>query len=150
MALAQHFENLIEGGHITDYADLARLGGVTRARMTQIMSLLNLAPDIIEDILYLPRTVHNRDAVSTKALLPIAQILEWKDQREAWRRVRGGEAENRPASAKLCPCAPRPRLPRTHPQPPALPTERRSDLGERTCSRLRGRRILRGRGYVSI
>jgi len=88
MALALHFENLIEGGHITDYADLARLGGVTRARMTQIMSLLNLAPDIIEDILYLPRTTHNRDAVSTKAALPIAQITEWKDQRAAWREVR--------------------------------------------------------------
>src|SRR3712207_3152134 len=33
---------------------VARLGHVTRARVTQIMNLLNLAPDIQEAILFLP------------------------------------------------------------------------------------------------
>jgi hypothetical protein len=41
---------------IRDYAELARLGRVTRARMTQIMKLLDLAPDIQEQILFLPLT----------------------------------------------------------------------------------------------
>lgn len=52
LALAHRFERLIETGVAADYADLARLGHVTRARVTQIMNLLSLAPDIQEQILY--------------------------------------------------------------------------------------------------
>jgi len=51
MALAIHFEGLIKKGVVTDFADLARLGHVTRARVTQIMNLRLLAPEIQEDIL---------------------------------------------------------------------------------------------------
>ena len=45
MALAIRFEGMIARGEVKDYADLARLGHVTRARVTQVMNLLNLAPD---------------------------------------------------------------------------------------------------------
>ncbi|MBC8426976.1 hypothetical protein H8E07_22915 [bacterium] len=48
MALALRFDRLIKAGEITDQADLARLGNVTRARVTQIMNLLQLAPEIQE------------------------------------------------------------------------------------------------------
>ena len=54
MALAIRFEGLLRDETIRDYAELARLGRVTRARMTQIMKLLDLAPDIQEQILFLP------------------------------------------------------------------------------------------------
>ena len=54
MALAIRFEGLLREGTIRDHAELARLGRVTRARMAQIMRLLNLAPDIQEQILFLP------------------------------------------------------------------------------------------------
>lgn len=46
MALAIRFDDLIRSGAITDQADLARLGHVSRARVTQIMNLLHLAPAI--------------------------------------------------------------------------------------------------------
>jgi hypothetical protein len=59
MALAIRCEELVRRGEVADYADLGRLGHVTRARMTQIMNLLNLAPDIQEEILFLPRTQSN-------------------------------------------------------------------------------------------
>ena len=49
MALAIRFEQLVRGGVVADYAELARLGHVTRARMTQITNLLHLAPDIQEE-----------------------------------------------------------------------------------------------------
>ena len=52
MALAIHFDGLIRKGIVRDYADLARLGGVTRARITQIMNLLNLPPWRQEEILF--------------------------------------------------------------------------------------------------
>ena len=50
MALAIRFEGQLRNQTIRDYAELARLGRVSRARMTQIMRLLNLAPDIQEQI----------------------------------------------------------------------------------------------------
>jgi hypothetical protein len=53
MALAIHFEGLIRQGLVKDYADLARLGGVSRARITQVVNLLNLPPTEQEEILFL-------------------------------------------------------------------------------------------------
>jgi hypothetical protein len=55
MALALRFEHLVQSGTVRHYAELARLGQVSRARVTQIMNLLHLAPDIQEAILFLPR-----------------------------------------------------------------------------------------------
>ena len=48
MALAIRFDRLLHDGVIADQAKLARLGHVTRARVTQIINLLSLAPDIQE------------------------------------------------------------------------------------------------------
>jgi hypothetical protein len=53
MALAIHFDGLIRDGVVKNYAELARLGGVSRARITQIMNLLNLPPWKQEEILFL-------------------------------------------------------------------------------------------------
>ena len=55
MALAIKIEDMVGRGELRDYADVARLGHVTRARLTQIMNLLNLAPDIQGQILLPPR-----------------------------------------------------------------------------------------------
>ena len=52
MALAIKFQDMVDRGEVRDYADLARLGHVTRARMSQIMNLLLLAPDIQEALLH--------------------------------------------------------------------------------------------------
>lgn len=58
MALAIRFEELLTSGTVKDYADLARLGGVSRARITQIMNLRLLAPDIQESLLLQERGAH--------------------------------------------------------------------------------------------
>ena len=81
MALAIRFDQLIRDGVVADQAELARLGHVSRARVTQIMNLLYLAPDIQEQVLYLPRTVHGRDPVQLRHLLPIAAEPNWQKQR---------------------------------------------------------------------
>lgn len=52
LALTIKLEELMRQGAVRDYAELARLGHVTRARVTQIMSLCYLAPDIQEAILF--------------------------------------------------------------------------------------------------
>ena len=87
MALAIRFDRLIKAGEITDQAELARLGHVSRARITQIMNLLQLAPDIQEDILFLPRTQRGRDPVRETMVRPIAGVLDWKKQRRIWRAL---------------------------------------------------------------
>jgi hypothetical protein len=49
MALAIRFDGLLREETVRDYPELARLDHVTRARMTQIMKLLDLAPDLQEN-----------------------------------------------------------------------------------------------------
>lgn len=89
MALAIRFDQLIRDGEIADYAEIARLGHVTRARVTQIMNLLHLAPDIQDAILHLPRVERGRDPISERDLRPVAAVVDWRKQRRAWGRVRG-------------------------------------------------------------
>ena len=84
MALAIRMEGLVQRREVRDYADLARLGYVTRARITQIMNLLNLAPDIQENLLFLPRTLKGYDPIREKDMRPIAAIPYWQRQRKMW------------------------------------------------------------------
>lgn len=84
MALAIHYEDLIRAGYVSDFAELARLGHVTRARVTQIMNLRLLAPDIQEQLLLLPRIVRGRAEVNLRDLQGIAVQVDWRSQRKAW------------------------------------------------------------------
>lgn len=88
LALAIQCEGLVRSGAVRDYAEAARLGHITRARMTQILNLLNLAPDIQEAILFLPLTVQDGDPIYERDLRPISAELDWKKQRSLWRRLR--------------------------------------------------------------
>jgi hypothetical protein len=87
LALAHRLEQLVRTGVVKDYAEAARLGHVTRARISQIMSLLYLAPDIQEQVLFLSRVQRGRDPVILHDLLPIAATADWTRQRRLWRRL---------------------------------------------------------------
>ena len=87
MALAIRMDGMVRCGEVSDYADLARLGYVTRARITQIMNLLSLAPDIQEALLFLPRTVRGRDPIRERDLRPIASMSHWNRQRKMWKML---------------------------------------------------------------
>lgn len=89
MALALHFEAMIDRGEAEDYADLARLGGVSRERISQIMKFLWLAPDIQQELIYLPPTSAGRYPLSETAVRKISQILSWAEQRLAWMELKG-------------------------------------------------------------
>jgi hypothetical protein len=84
LALALRFDQLIRDGVIENYRALARLGHVSHARVSQIMNLLYLAPDIQEQILLLPRTVRGRDPIHLRQLQPLAAALHWRKQRQLW------------------------------------------------------------------
>lgn len=88
LALALRFEELIQCGTATNYAELARLGRVSRARVTQMTSLLNLAPDIQEEILFLQCMEAKRFGISEPSLRKLTATLLWTQQREQWRLLR--------------------------------------------------------------
>ena len=100
MALAIHWQGLIRTGVVGDQAALSRLVGVTRARVTQVMDLLRLAPDLQEEVLFLPLTVSGRDEVRHRDLLRIVAEPLWNGQRHRWAREwafdRNAQVFNRP------------------------------------------------------
>ena len=83
MALAIRFEGLVRGEKIRNYAELARAGRVTRARMTQIMRLANLAPDIQEQILFMPVM----KSLNERNLRPVVIPVDWDEQRRLFREM---------------------------------------------------------------
>jgi hypothetical protein len=87
MALAIKFQYMVERGEVRDYADLARLGYVTRARITQIMNLLNLAPDIQEQLL-LPALPTSE--VGERHLRCVTSAVCWQHQRRVWAQMKIG------------------------------------------------------------
>ena len=84
MALSLRIEELLASRSVRDYADIARLSHVTRARISQIANLRLLAPDIQEALLFLPRVTHGRDPVHLAQLQPIALTADWSRQRRMW------------------------------------------------------------------
>ena len=87
MALALRMERLVRDGQVTDYAELARLGHVSRARVSQILSLCLLAPDIQETLLFLPTNTNGGTSLSERHLRPIAAEPDWNRQRQLWRQL---------------------------------------------------------------
>jgi hypothetical protein len=88
MALALRCQQLLHDGHIADHAALARLGHVSRARVTQIMNLLLLAPAIQEALLFLPPVPRGRDPIHLRALQTLAALPAWQQQRRLWQTLK--------------------------------------------------------------
>jgi hypothetical protein len=85
MALALRFDEMIRTRQVKSHVELARLGRVTTARISQIMSLVLLAPEIQEAVLFLPTIERGRAPVLLSQLLPIAATPDWASQRRKWR-----------------------------------------------------------------
>ena len=92
IALAIRFDGLIRTGVVKDYAELARLGHVTRARETQVMNLCLLAPDIQEELLFLPRIEQGRESLVLRDLQLIAATADRAKQRRMWSDLVAGSS----------------------------------------------------------
>lgn len=92
MALAIKFDRMLQDGVVGSQTDLAALARVTQPRMTQIMNLLHLAPDIQEEILFLPPVTEGRDPVTERELRPVAACSSWNYQRKAWQKYLSQES----------------------------------------------------------
>jgi hypothetical protein len=86
MALAIRWEGLVASGAVKDYAEIAALCHLSRARVTQIMNLSLLAPDIQEELLFMPRVEAGRDGIALRNLQGITLEASWERQRKRWRK----------------------------------------------------------------
>ena len=78
MALAIKFQEMVDRGEVRDYADLARLGHVSRVRMSQIMNLFHLAPTIQENILFDSRFA--ACCASERSVRKITSLVLWAEK----------------------------------------------------------------------
>ena len=90
VALASRMQSMIESGEVESYQQLAELGRISQPRMTQIMSLLLLAPDIQEELLYLPEIIQGKAQIHERLLRPLTREMDWRVQRRMWAGIRKG------------------------------------------------------------
>lgn len=88
LALAIQFDDWVRRGEVRDFADLARLGCLSRARISQVLKLLWLAPDIQAEILALPRSSAGRFPISEVATREVAGAAGWQKQRSIWGKLK--------------------------------------------------------------
>jgi hypothetical protein len=81
LALAHRFEALVRSGEVRDCADLARVGRVSRARVSQILKLSMLAPSIQEYILSLPPRTAGEEPITERHLRQVVREPRWDRQR---------------------------------------------------------------------
>jgi len=87
LALAYDLQRRVDAGDFAYYADMARGLGVTRARITQLVALLLLAPDIQNELLDL-EVPSGAQPISERALREgVLRSLDWCEQRRVWARI---------------------------------------------------------------
>jgi len=99
MALAIKFEGLIRKGEIRNHRAIADAGQISRARLSQIMRLTDLAPSIQEELLFLPKTITGADRFTEKALRRIACSLDWNWQKKQFAALKADGLGSQSTSA---------------------------------------------------
>lgn len=88
IALALHFDRLIREGVVSDQSELAALCHITQPRVTQLLNLTLLAPDIIEELLHLPRATIGRDRINERMMRVVSAACSFEQQRKIWLSIR--------------------------------------------------------------
>ncbi len=79
LALAHDLQRRLDSGEFRDFADMAQALGFTRARITQIMDLLLLAPCLQERLLFLEPSL-TRHPPTEQKLRQVVRALDWQEQ----------------------------------------------------------------------
>jgi len=85
LALSHHLQHLIDNGVVKDYAGIARLSNLSRARLTQIMNLTLLAPNIQEEILSF--SVSSFVNIRERNLRTVLKTPIWEEQYKIWKKM---------------------------------------------------------------
>ncbi|ACY13698.1 hypothetical protein [Haliangium ochraceum] len=94
LAFAHRVEAEVSRGDFESRSAAARHYGMTTGRITQLLSLLWLSPDIQEDVLFL-KAVNGCEPISGQALEKIARIADWSEQRRGWREMKRSRGPGR-------------------------------------------------------
>jgi hypothetical protein len=86
LAVATKLKRLLSEGVVGNYKDLAQLGHISGARMSQIMGLTELAPAIQEELQFLLMIVLGRDRIYENELREIARVVDWNSSRSCFGR----------------------------------------------------------------
>jgi hypothetical protein len=87
MAIAIQFDKMLRSGEASDTLHLAELHSISQPRVTQIMNMALLAPDIQESLLNLPREFEGRSPINERRIRPLTAQWEWKVQRAMWKQL---------------------------------------------------------------
>ncbi len=100
LALAHGMKALLDQGTVRDQTRLAEVMGVTRMRVSQLLNLTLLAPEIQEDILFATTDV-GCEPLTERDLRPIVRERSWPKQRSLWDiRTEGHEQRMRRPGAR--------------------------------------------------
>jgi hypothetical protein len=88
MALAIRFDGLLSEGAVRNHRELAEAGQVSRARLSQILQLNHLAPEIQEQLLFLPPTRQGFDRLLERHVRAVARLVDWEGQKQRFRVLR--------------------------------------------------------------
>jgi hypothetical protein len=80
MALAICYQELARERKLCSYEELAKLGQLTRSRVSLMLLLTNLAPAIQEELLLLPKVISGPERISEEQLRSIAKLIDWDEQ----------------------------------------------------------------------
>lgn len=87
MALAIRLEDLLENGLVGNQSAIAKAAGITTARVSQIVNLNCLAPDIQQAILELEPTTEQTDPFLERHVREIATHISWRRQRKEFKKL---------------------------------------------------------------
>ncbi len=87
VALAHRLDDMVRTGLVESLADAARLGGITRARASQIANLLHLSPPIQERLLFMHRPATGREQVGERDMRSICLEPDWQKQEAMFDRL---------------------------------------------------------------
>ena len=85
---AIEWQALLESGKIANQAEIACMEGITCARVTQVLGMLRLAPEIQNRIFILPKSVRP-SSVTERLLRPITAITDYHDQIREFHKLLG-------------------------------------------------------------
>lgn len=88
MALAHFYDHLLQNRILESVSDIGRLEGVTQQRISQIMSLLLLAPEIQEFLLTLPTQEHGKKSLPTERMIQIAKEMDFEKQMSSFGKMK--------------------------------------------------------------
>jgi hypothetical protein len=93
---------MLQQGQINNCAAIARAGHVSRARLSQLLSLLDLAPAIQEQILFLSCPAQTADPIRERALRSVTKLVRWDEQRRHFEELLtsgGSQRQRKPGVA---------------------------------------------------